>query len=140
VADRGALQGGTELNAYTSATSSMAADQANAQLRAIQFKAVTAFNRLRDDVAKLGSPADTLDLRHRIGQSSEKFRELAQEFKQCVAKHPAKDGTAAQKLLRDFQVGPARNLGQEDGCLQPTGRAECFLAVGQLLLALLQPA
>lgn len=68
---------------------------------------VTAFNRLRDDVAKLGTPSDTLELRHRVGQSSEKFRELAQVFKQRVARHPDKSSTAAQKLLRDFQVGLA---------------------------------
>ncbi|GAB4821961.1 hypothetical protein N2152v2_009007 [Parachlorella kessleri] len=92
-------QAGTELNAF----SSMAAEQANAELRSVQFKAVTAFSRLRDDVGKLGSAADTLDLRHRIGQSSDKFKELAQDFKQRVAQHPAKDSTAAQKLLRDFQ-------------------------------------
>ncbi len=65
---------------------------------------MTAFNRLRDDVGKLGSGADTLDLRRRIGQSSDKFRELAMEFKQKAAKHPDKSSTAAQKLLRDFQV------------------------------------
>lgn len=68
---------------------------------------MTAFNRLRDDVAKLGTPADTLDLRHRVGQSSDKFRQLAQEFKQRMAAHPDKGGTVAQKLLRDFQVRAA---------------------------------
>ena len=78
-------------------------DKANQDLRAIQFRAVTAFNRLRDDVARLGTPADTPDLRRRIAGSTHRFGELAQQFRDAVSKHPAKDSTATQKIMRDFQ-------------------------------------
>jgi len=80
-----------------------AADKANQDLRSIQFRAVTAFNRLRDDVGRLGTQADTPELRRRIAGGTQRFGELAQQFRNVVAKHPSKDGTAAQKIMRDFQ-------------------------------------
>ena len=78
-------------------------EKANQELRAIQFRAVTAFNRLRDDVARLGTQADTPDLRRRIAGSTHRFGELAQQFRDSVSKHPAKDATPTQKIMRDFQ-------------------------------------
>jgi len=78
-------------------------DKSNQELRSIQFRAVTAFNRLRDDVARLGSAADTPDLRRRIAGSTQRFGELAQQFRDAVSKHPNKDGVATQKIMRDFQ-------------------------------------
>lgn len=80
-----------------------ALEQANQDLRAIQFRAVTAYNRLRDDVARLQTSADTPDLRRRIAGSTHRFGELAQQFRGAVSKHPAKDSTATQKIMRDFQ-------------------------------------
>ena len=76
---------------------------ANAELKGIQFRAVTAFNRLRDDVGRLGGPADTPDLRRRVAEGSQRLKGLAAEFRQRAAQHPARDSSAAQKLLRDFQ-------------------------------------
>lgn len=78
-------------------------EKANQELRAIQFRAVTAFNRLRDDVARLGTQADTPDLRRRIAGSTHRFGELAQQFRDAVSNHPAKDATPTQKIMRDFQ-------------------------------------
>ena len=78
-------------------------DNANQDLRAIQFRAVTAFNRLRDDVARLGTSVDTPDLRRRIAGSTQRFGELAQQFRDAVAQHPGKDTTSTQKIMRDFQ-------------------------------------
>ena len=78
-------------------------EKANQDLRAIQFRAVTALNRLRDDVARLGTAVDTPDLRRRIAGSTHRFGELAQQFRDSVAKHPAKNTTATQKIMRDFQ-------------------------------------
>jgi syntaxin 7 len=101
------LQGGRELgrmpNGGGPANGGDAAAAANAELKGIQFRAVTAFNRLRDDVGRLGSAADTVDLRRRIADGGQRFKALAQEFRQKVAAHPARDSSAAQKLLRDFQ-------------------------------------
>lgn len=76
---------------------------ANAELKSIQFRSVTAFNRLREDVGRLGTPADTVDLRRRVADGTARFRELAGEFRARAASHPARDSSAAQKLLRDFQ-------------------------------------
>lgn len=104
-----AAQGGRELGRLPGGTASGgggggdAVAAANAELKGIQFRAVTAFNRLRDDVGRLGTPSDTADLRRRIAASGERFKALAQEFRQRVAAHPARDSSAAQKLLRDFQ-------------------------------------
>lgn len=78
-------------------------DKANQELRAIQFRAATAFNRLRDDVARLGTQADTPELRRRIAGSTHRFGELAQQFRDAVSNHPAKDSTPTQKIMRDFQ-------------------------------------
>lgn len=83
--------------------SSVPLEKANTELKAIQFRAVTAFNRLRDDVGRLGSQADTPDLRRRIADSTQRFGELAQQFKESLSRHPKKDGPAAQKIIRDFQ-------------------------------------
>ena len=99
------MQGGRELGRLPGSAngSGDAAAAATAELKGIQFRAVTAFNRLRDDVGRLGTAADTPDLRRRIAESGQKFKGLAQEFRQKVAAHPARDSSAAQKLLRDFQ-------------------------------------
>lgn len=102
-----AVQGGRELGTLAGAAGE-AATAANAELKGIQFRAVTAFNRLRDDVGRLGGPADTVDLRRRVAEGSQRLKGLAQEFRQRAAQHPARDSTAAQKLLRDFQ-GLLRN-------------------------------
>ena len=102
-----AVQGGRELGTLAGAAGEAAA-AANAELKGIQFRAVTAFNRLRDDVGRLGGPADTADLRRRVAEGSQRLKGLAQEFRQRAAQHPARDSTAAQKLLRDFQ-GLLRN-------------------------------
>lgn len=76
---------------------------ANAELKGIQFRAVTAFNRLRDDVGRLGTPADTAALRRRVVEGTARFKGLALEFRQRAAQHPARNSSASQKLLRDFQ-------------------------------------
>jgi syntaxin 7 len=89
--------------ATLSPNASTGMDKANQDLRAIQFRAVTAFNRLRDDVARLGTSVDTPDLRRRIAGSTHRFGELAQQFRDAVAQHPAKDATSTQKIMRDFQ-------------------------------------
>lgn len=79
------------------------AGSANHELRGIQFRAMTALNRLRDEVTRLGSFADTPELRHRIAANSQRFRELAEQFREAVNKHPEKTSTAPQKIVRDFQ-------------------------------------
>jgi syntaxin 7 len=89
--------------ATLSPNASTGVDKANQELRAIQFRAVTAFNRLRDDVARLGSSVDTPDLRRRIAGSTHRFGELAQQFRDTVSQHPAKNTTSTQKIMRDFQ-------------------------------------
>ncbi len=94
------LQDARELSSLATAE----AERANQELKAIQFKAVTSLNRLREDVGRLGTANDTADLRKRIAASTQKFRDLAQEFKGRAKSHPNKDGTAAQKIMRDFQV------------------------------------
>jgi syntaxin 7 len=96
------MQGFREM-ATLSPNASSGVDKANQELRAIQFRAVTAFNRLRDDVARLGTSVDTPDLRRRVAGSTHRFGELAQQFRDAVAQHPAKDATATQKIMRDFQ-------------------------------------
>lgn len=73
------------------------------ELKGIQFRAVTAFNRLREDVGRLGTAADTVELRRRVADGTTRFKALAAEFKERAASHPARDSSAAQKLLRDFQ-------------------------------------
>ena len=93
-------QGGRELSQLGSATD---VENANAKLRSIQFKAVTALNRLRDDSARIGTPVDTADLRKRVAASGQRLRELAVDFKQAAEHHPGKESTAAQKIIRDFQ-------------------------------------
>lgn len=104
------LQGGRELGLLAGGGASgggtapaSAAEAANAELKAIQFRAVTAFNRLREDVGRLGTAADTVELRRRVADGSSRFKALAAEFKERAASHPARDSSAAQKLLRDFQ-------------------------------------
>jgi len=79
------------------------ADQANANLRSAQFQFVTSLNRLRDDVSRLGTQSDTTELRKRVATSSEKLKQLALDFRRAAETHPAKDTTAAQKIIRDFQ-------------------------------------
>eukprot|EP00887_Chlorella_sp_A99_P006447 scaffold3.g6447.t1 len=79
-------------------------DRASTELKGIQFRTVTAFNRLRDDVARLGGPADTVELRHRLADSSARIKALAAEFRQRMGQHPAKESSPAQKVLRDFQT------------------------------------
>ncbi|KAL4458644.1 hypothetical protein ABPG75_013509 [Micractinium tetrahymenae] len=105
-----AQRGGRELGTLAaggagggSAVPTSAAEAANAELKGIQFRAVTAFNRLREDVGRLGTAADTVELRRRVADGSARFKGLAAEFKERAASHPARDSSAAQKLLRDFQ-------------------------------------
>lgn len=95
-------QGGREPGAPAAGGGGDAA-AATAELKGIQFRAVTAFNRLRDDVGRLGGTQDTAELRRRIAEGSTRFKGLAQEFRAAAARHPARDSSAAQKLLRDFQ-------------------------------------
>jgi hypothetical protein len=80
------------------------AEEANAALKGVAFRATTAFNRLRDDVERLGTAADTPELRRRVADSGQRLRSLAQEFKELMGRHPDRDATATQKALRDFQV------------------------------------
>lgn len=87
----------------SSIASDSSADQANANLRASQFQFVTSLNRLRDDVSRLGTQSDTTELRKRVSSSSEKLKQLAVDFRAAAEAHPAKDATAAQKIIRDFQ-------------------------------------
>jgi syntaxin 7 len=94
------LQDGREL---ASLAQPPALDKANQELKGIQFRAVTAFNRLREDVARLGTSADTPELRRRLAATTQRFGELAGQFREHAGKHPAKDSTAAQKIMRDFQ-------------------------------------
>jgi syntaxin 7 len=79
------------------------ADQANTNLRSAQFQFVTSLNRLRDNVSRLGTHSDTTELRKRVATSSEKLKQLALDFRTAAEAHPAKDTTAAQKIIRDFQ-------------------------------------
>lgn len=99
------LQGGREPGAPGALAAGGGSDAAAAttELKGIQFRAVTAFNRLRDDVGRLGTTQDTTELRRRIAEGSARFKGLAQEFRAAAARHPARDCSAAQKLLRDFQ-------------------------------------
>ena len=80
------------------------AEAANTELKGVQFRTVTAFNRLREDVGRLGGPADTVELRHRLADTSQRIKALAAEFRQRMGQHPAKDATATQKVLRDYQT------------------------------------
>lgn len=75
----------------------------NQDLRGIQFRAVTALSRLKDEVGRLGTASDTADLRHRIAANSQRFKELAQQFREAANSHPDKASTATQKIMRDFQ-------------------------------------
>ncbi len=95
-------QGARELAALSPAAA--AAERAHQELRGTQFRAVTAYNRLRDDVARLGTPADTPELRRRLAGSAGRVRELAAQFRAQAEAHPAKEGVAAQKAVRDFQA------------------------------------
>ena len=54
-------------------------------------------------MARLGTPADTPDLRRRVAGTTQRFGELALQFREQAGRHPAKDSTAAQKIRRDFQ-------------------------------------
>ncbi|KFM27648.1 Syntaxin-22 [Auxenochlorella protothecoides] len=92
-----------ELGLLSSPASRPSVDQANSELKALQFRAVTDYNRLRDGVARLGSDADTVRARQQLSSFSQSFRDLAVEFKQKVASHPARDAASTQKLIRDFQ-------------------------------------
>ncbi|KAL6767635.1 SYP2 [Auxenochlorella protothecoides x Auxenochlorella symbiontica] len=93
-----------ELGLLSSPASRPSVDQANSELKALQFRAVTDYNRLRDGVARLGSDADTVRARQQLSSFSQSFRDLAVEFKQKVASHPARDAASTQKLIRDFQT------------------------------------
>ena len=53
---------------------------ATTELKGIQFRAVTAFNRLRDDVGRLGTAQDSVELRRRVAEGGQRFKSLALEF------------------------------------------------------------
>lgn len=115
-----------ELGLLSSPASRPSVDQANSELKALQFRAVTDYNRLRDGVARLGSDADTVRARQQLSSFSQSFRDLAVEFKQKVASHPARDAASTQKLIRDFQVrrGPGRQ-GEGRGLVERGGLSIC---------------
>ncbi|KDD74300.1 hypothetical protein H632_c1419p0, partial [Helicosporidium sp. ATCC 50920] len=73
-------------------------------LRAIQFKSVTAHNRLRDAVPRLGGAGDTTAFRKSLGTLSQDCRDLAVEFRAALDAHPARSNPTVQKIVRDFQA------------------------------------
>ena len=88
----------------------------NRELKGVQFRAVTACTRIKEDVAKLDSTSsksygtsqqrDTksrIDVQRRLKGNVHRFGELANEFKRLIEKHPDRNGLQAQKILRDFQ-------------------------------------
>lgn len=92
------------LNLRTS-SGALSVDQANTELRALQFKAVTNYNRLRDGVARLGTPMDTVKFRQQLATYSQALKDLGLEFRRKLGQHPDRDAVSTQKLVRDFQVG-----------------------------------
>ena len=92
------------LNSRGGSSAALSVDQANTELRALQFKAVTNYNRLRDGVARLGTSMDTVKFRQQLSGYSRALKDLGAEFRQKVGQHPDRDAGSTQKLLRDFQV------------------------------------
>jgi syntaxin 7 len=78
-------------------------DALNRELRGIQFRAVTAYNRVKDDVSRLGTSHDTPEVRRRLAGNTQRFGELAHEFRRVVETHPDKESVPTQKIVRDFQ-------------------------------------
>ena len=91
----------------------------NRELRGIQFRAVTAYNRVKDDVSRLGTSHDTPEVRRRLAGNTQRFGELAHEFRRVVESHPDKESVPTQKIVRDFQ-----NLLQRSETLLKTAKAK----------------
>eukprot|EP00890_Picochlorum_soloecismus_P001215 jgi/Picsp_1/2094/NSC_05559-R1_syntaxin related t_snare len=94
-------------------------DALNRELRGIQFRAVTAYNRVKDDVSRLGTSHDTPEIRRRLAGNTQRFGELAHEFRRVVESHPDKESVPTQKIVRDFQ-----NLLQRSETLLKTAKAK----------------
>lgn len=75
----------------------------NRELKGIHFKAVTAYNRMKDDVSKV-LRTDETRYYSKVGGDAHTFGELAKEFRRVLEEHPSvKDEVSTQKIVRDFQ-------------------------------------
>lgn len=65
----------------------------------------TAVSRLKGDVAKLGGPSDTVELRKSVSEAMSKTQDDAQEIKQqLMGVAPEKKNRQTAKILSDFEV------------------------------------
>lgn len=78
-------------------------ERVNRELKGIHFKAVTAYNRMKNDVSNI-LRTDETQYYSKVGGDAHTFGELAQEFRRVLEEHPGvKDAVSTQKIVRDFQ-------------------------------------
>jgi syntaxin 7 len=78
-------------------------ERVNRELKGIHFKAVTAYNRMKNDVSNI-LRTDESQYYSKVGGEAHTFGELAQEFRRVLEEHPGvKDAVSTQKIVRDFQ-------------------------------------
>ncbi|KAI8108345.1 hypothetical protein M9434_006372 [Picochlorum sp. BPE23] len=78
-------------------------ERVNRELKGIHFKAVTAYNRMKNDVSNI-LRTDEAQYYSKVGGEAHTFGELAQEFRRVLEEHPGvKDAVSTQKIVRDFQ-------------------------------------
>lgn len=78
-------------------------ERVNRELKGIHFKAVTAYNRMKNDVSNI-LRTDEAQYYSKVGGEAHTFGELAQDFRRVLEEHPGvKDAVSTQKIVRDFQ-------------------------------------
>ena len=79
--------------------------QETKELIASVFKLQTEVTRLKNDVQKLGSARDTIELRQKVGVAIQRIQSSAQGIKERI-KHLHGDNKTPQttKILSDFEV------------------------------------
>lgn len=77
----------------------------NQQLIQRVFRMRTAVSRLKSDVAKLGGPQDTVDLRKGLAAAIGKIQDDAQDIKeQLLNVKPEHKNRQTTKIISDFEV------------------------------------
>ena len=81
--------------------------QVNQQLIQRVFRMRTSVSRLKSDVAKLGGPQDTVELRKSVAAAISKIQDDAQNIKgQLLQVAPEHKNRQTAKILTDFEVSP----------------------------------
>ena len=79
----------------------------NQQLIQRVFRMRTSVSRLKSDVAKLGGPQDTVELRKSVAAAIGKIQDDAQSIKgQLLQVAPEHKNRQTAKILTDFEVSP----------------------------------